>query len=1182
MWVTENVEFPDELVDAARDDKLVLFVGAGASIDAPANLPTYNKLVHQLADEQGVNRPADKAALDAFLGKLPDRESAHERTLQLMSSEDADCNETHKAIMRIAKAMKTPRIVTTNYDVLLEKAAASLAMNIDRIYRGPALPLGSSFDGIVHIHGDIHSRPDEIILDDRDYAKAYLQDSWAARFLTEMFRNYSVLFIGYGMSDPIMRYLTLGGISQDHPHFALSAEDSTEEHKSWNERGITTIPFPLSSNPSSSYEELPKALNSFADQLLDDYLTKKKRIERIICNTPATITRDDRDFLIRTLHTTDGIQCFVNNIASQDNGNMQEWVLWLLDNPSTLHPFTTSQNLTDEELLLCRRITDILASERYVDILCSLLIQMQNNVGDRFFNGCFDLLIHACENMQEWAVEPLTILLSSNPRKQLTHIYYIHIKQLLSIKFPVHLLSQFIFPVASYRQDASAAHSTALWSAEIADRHTDELINSNSIYFSNDFIEYVEYSIKQYNQYESTSLTSSLHRPAIEPHGQNHRYDATSSFFIEVLREYARYHTNDNHMIQIIVERWWKSGTPLLQRLAISAITMSNHTADSKLSWVLDKEIIVTITKHIWLWHELMLLLRTSVVEASPDMRNKLLQQIQSIDINEAYDNPYIAKTQYDMLDFMLRALPEESWHEAHAFIELLANKYGYEPTAHPDFLVWNYPVQLQLPQGIVDDATFLTLLHNDPSHLLSLLSSQEDPRTIDDTFSHQIPRLIETDAQVGLMLWDLASSKHDKNPRLRTAILSGWAHQKQSPDDLLSIVTRLNQLPQESSTSFSNTIIRLMHTQMEKSDGEIPKDAREWMDSFAATQWAERHASFTVHDRDSWEHDPVTLSLNCWPGELAWYWVQRIQYRKAYDSSDWSGFSEAESTALSQFAQAKGDLAFVTHPPLLFNVNLLHALDSSFIEKIIPQMLQTDDTVTVWKIITQYHIQPNLRLMRLFFFDSLYSVLKKRLDTDPTFVRGLMHITLRALNASDLTKAEKQALLRAVVNEPSHTAKITLIDCMITQFADCDQITRDLAWEIWLRDYIDSRSRNIGTQWNNEERIQFSRLIPMMGNHIDEATQVLANRLPDYSDTEPYLIHQMFDVDVHISAMDEDNIKALLSFYSQLIRIPSIRNEISPREISQLLAHLKDAAAYSEYSELVQSAKDYDLYDLE
>lgn len=1181
MWVTENVEFPDELVDAALNDKLVLFVGSGASLDAPANLPSYQGLVKQLADEQDVEPPELNTPLDGFLGKLRDRKSAHERTLQMMSATNADCNETHKAIMRVAKAMKTKRIVTTNYDVLLEKAADSLSMDIDRTYRGPALPLGSSFDGIVHLHGDIHSRPDEIILDDRDYAQAYLLESWASRFLVEMFRHYSVLFVGYGISDPIMRYLTLGGISQDRPHFALSAAGgkNEEEHENWKERSITTIPFPLSPDSSSSYEELPKALNSFAEQLCGDYLTKKSRIERIVCNAPATITRDDRDFLVRALHTTEGIQCFTNNVTCQDNGSMQEWVLWLLEDPATSRPFTTSQALTDEELLLCGRVTDILASEKYVDILCALLIQIQHTVGDRFFNGCFNLLIHECENLQGWAVKPLTILLSSNPRKQLDHVYYINIEPLLSINFPIYLLSQFIFPVASYRQETNAEYSTVFWSAEINDRHEDKPINDNSFYFSDDFIEFTEYSIKQYSQYETVNKMSVVYRPAIEPHDQNQRHDESSSFFIEVLREYARYHADDN---QGIAERWWKSGVPLLQRLSISAITMSDRTADDKLSWILDKGIIISIKKHMWLWHELMLLLHTAIAGTSPDIRGALLQQIRSIGINETYNDSDVAITQYDMLDFMLRALPENSWQEAYALIERLARKYDYAPTENPDFLVWDYPTQCQLPQGIVDDEAFLAMLRNDPSHLLLLLASQEDPWMINDTFSYQIPRLVGDDAQVGLTLWDLASSDHDKSPRLRAAILSGWAHQKQSPDDLLSIVARLNQLPQESSTSLSDTIIRLMHTQMEKSDGEIPKDAREWMDSFAATQWAERHASFTVHDRDSWEHDPVTLSLNCWPGELAWYWVQRIQYRKAYDSSDWSGFSEAESTALSQFAQAKGDLAFVTHPPLLFNVNLLHALDSSFIEKIIPQMLQTDDTVTVWKIITQYHIQPNLRLMRLFFFDSLYSVLKKRLDTDPTFVRGLMHITLRALNASDLTKAEKQALLRAVVNEPSHTAKITLIDCMITQFADCDQITRDLAWEIWLRDYIDSRSRNIGTQWNNEERIQFSRLIPMMGNHIDEATQVLANRLPDYSDTEPYLIHQMFDVDVHISAMDEDNIKALLSFYSQLIRIPSIRNEISPREISQLLAHLKDAAAYSEYSELVQSAKDYDLYDLE
>lgn len=368
----------------------------------------------------------------------------------------------------------------------------------------------------------------------------------------------------------------------------------------------------------------------------------------------------------------------------------------------------------------------------------------------------------------------------------------------------------------------------------------------------------------------------------------------------------------------------------------------------------------------------------------------------------------------------------------------------------------------------------------------------------------------------------------------------------------------------------------------MEKADEVIPEDVLDWMDSFAATQWTERHVSFVAQNRADWENDPITLSLNCWPGELAWYWVHRIQYRKAHSSSNWSGFNEVERSALSQFAQAEGDLAFITHAPLLFNMNLLHELDNDFTEKIIPWMLQTDDTVIVWRVITQYHIQPNLRLMRLFFFKSLHCLLKKRLDADPRFIRGLMHIILRALNASDLTEAEKKELQQAVVNEPSHIAKVALIDCTVAQFTHADQTTRDPTWDIWLREYIHSRSRNIGTQWSNEERVQFSRLIPMLGNHTDEATQLLADKLPDYSDTETYRIHQMFDVDVRIGAMNEDNIKALLSFYSHLIRIPSIRNKISPDAISRLLVHLNDAAAYSEYDALVRSAKDYDLYDAE
>ncbi|MUH59121.1 SIR2 family protein [Bifidobacterium canis] len=322
MWITETVELPDELIDAARKDELVLFVGAGASIDPPASLPSYKELVTELAreqlpDEEAVQQLLDGSSLDDVLGKLPDRENAHSRALRLMQPNESHCNETHKAIMRLAKAVGTPRIVTTNYDMLLEEAGKNLEIDFGRVYAGPALPLGSSFDGIVHVHGNLQSRPDEIILDNHDYAKAYLQDSWAARFITEMFRHYSVLFIGYGMTDPIMKYLTLGGISQNHPHFVLIGEkiaqgDSNVDDNGWIERGITPIQFPLHEDPEPRFKELPIVLNRFAKSLSDDYIEIKERIQRIIDSGNVPSSLDDSDFMTMALRTEDGAKCFMN------------------------------------------------------------------------------------------------------------------------------------------------------------------------------------------------------------------------------------------------------------------------------------------------------------------------------------------------------------------------------------------------------------------------------------------------------------------------------------------------------------------------------------------------------------------------------------------------------------------------------------------------------------------------------------------------------------------------------------------------------------------------------------------------------------------------------------------------------------------------------------------------------
>jgi hypothetical protein len=65
-----DVDFPPELVDAHRDGRLVLFIGAGASIAPPSGLPTFHGLTAEIAAESGVTLDDDQ--LDRFLGVLQD------------------------------------------------------------------------------------------------------------------------------------------------------------------------------------------------------------------------------------------------------------------------------------------------------------------------------------------------------------------------------------------------------------------------------------------------------------------------------------------------------------------------------------------------------------------------------------------------------------------------------------------------------------------------------------------------------------------------------------------------------------------------------------------------------------------------------------------------------------------------------------------------------------------------------------------------------------------------------------------------------------------------------------------------------------------------------------------------------------------------------------------------------
>jgi len=124
-------------------------------------------------------------------------------------------------------------------------------------FSAPLLPIPkpSRWNGVVYLHGLLPDTVDEtelnrLILTSGDFGLAYLTERWAARFVSELFRNYTVCFVGYGINDPVLRYMMdaltademLGESRLEAYAFACYSEGKKEQAQiEWEAKGVTPL-----------------------------------------------------------------------------------------------------------------------------------------------------------------------------------------------------------------------------------------------------------------------------------------------------------------------------------------------------------------------------------------------------------------------------------------------------------------------------------------------------------------------------------------------------------------------------------------------------------------------------------------------------------------------------------------------------------------------------------------------------------------------------------------------------------------------------------------------------------------------------------------------------------------------------------------------------------------------------
>ena len=366
-----RVAIPERLLLAhARGE--VLFI-AGAGISKPSGLPDFMGLVVRvyaqldtavhsaICDYINNNDPQFlpnlsnltgqqkaevfrfiKCDYDVVLGMLERRMDSHShgksRVRQAVSNElrlaGVKPTQIHRTLMRLADRGGAVAIVTTNFDLLLEDAAAKFSL-IQTYALGeiPRPGRRDDFAGVFHIHGVLNRDPrraSDLIVTDQDFGEFYLRRRTVPDFIYDAARLYHLVLVGYSANDAPMRYL-LNAVAADGTRFDDLKERFTfvgttdpVELEDWKGRGITPIPYDARNAHSDLVDAMARWANLSPINGKESVIDSE--IKRIVKDTRIAAKDEDRDLfdhLIRRSNSNERVR--LASLASKQKAD----IAWL-------------------------------------------------------------------------------------------------------------------------------------------------------------------------------------------------------------------------------------------------------------------------------------------------------------------------------------------------------------------------------------------------------------------------------------------------------------------------------------------------------------------------------------------------------------------------------------------------------------------------------------------------------------------------------------------------------------------------------------------------------------------------------------------------------------------------------------------------------------------------------------
>ena len=197
------MKLPTSLIAELKHRRVVLFAGAGLS--ATLGLPSWSCLIAKMASDLEFDTELFKmlggypSLAEYYLVQKPCR-GAFAKWLRCkwhIASIDIIKSQAYRALVKA----NFPIIYTTNYDHLIEKAHCLHGVPVSKIVHGDDIRVVSSDSvQIVKFHGDL-DYPDTMVVTETDYFERLRFEAALDLKLRADLLRYSVIFVGYSLSD---------------------------------------------------------------------------------------------------------------------------------------------------------------------------------------------------------------------------------------------------------------------------------------------------------------------------------------------------------------------------------------------------------------------------------------------------------------------------------------------------------------------------------------------------------------------------------------------------------------------------------------------------------------------------------------------------------------------------------------------------------------------------------------------------------------------------------------------------------------------------------------------------------------------------------------------------------------------------------------------------------------------